>query len=173
MLNLLVSGLLAVLGPGICRTTETGAPEFYEIPLVPTQRVPGTQRSSGLASVRFARSPFGITLTEEGDYVRDLELSVKNLRPAGRGAYVVWVTTPSLDRIERLGVLPDEGTFLGQVAWNKFLLVITLETDDASRQARWQGPVVLRGMSRSGAMHTSLGHGPFVVENCSAVGFVG
>ena len=174
----LLSTLLAVsLGsPGtldVCSASDVVSPEFYEIVLVTTGRVPGSRRAKGKSEVAFSHSPFGISLSQNGDYLRDLSLSVTNLMPAARGDFVVWVTTPSLDQIERLGVLSDDGRLDGQVSWNKFLVVITLEEDEARGQDRWQGPIVLRGVSKSGAMHTSLGHGPFEQENCSAVGFTG
>lgn len=166
----------SIASPGtldVCRVIDAPSPEFYQIVLVTTGRVPGARIAEGMTEVTFSRSPFGITLTEQGDYLRDLTLSVSNLRPLATGAYVVWVTTPSLDQIKRLGVLSADHKLEGQVGWNKFLVVITLENDDGRDQARWEGPIVLRGMSKSGAMHTSLGHGPFEQENCSAVGFVG
>ncbi len=157
----------------VCRVIDAPSPEFYQIVLVTTGRVPGARIAKGMTEVTFSRSPFGITLTEQGDYLRDLTLSVSNLRPLATGAYVVWVTTPSLDQVERLGVLSPDGKLEGQVGWNKFLVVITLESDDGLDQARWEGPIVLRGVSKSGAMHSSLGHGPFEQENCSSVGFIG
>ena len=61
--------------------------------------------------------------------------------------------------------------FSGEVGWNKFLVVITLEPEDDPEAATWSGPIVLRGMSRSGAMHTMAGHGPFQEENCAAYGY--
>ena len=37
--------------------------------------------------------------------------------------------------------------------------------------AMWTGPVVSRGMSRSGLMHTMAGHGPFETEPCAVYGY--
>ncbi len=153
-----------------CRLSGAVAPEFYVIELVSTGRIPGSGATTGSVDVTFAPSPFGVTLTENGDYVRNIEINVGDLRPPDQGAFVVWVTTPQLDRIERVGVLGD-GALQGQVRWNKFLVVVSLEQDDASTAPRWAGPIVLRGMSRSGAMHTSAGHGPFETENCASYGF--
>ena len=111
-----------------------------------------------------------MSLTENGDYLRDLEINVSNLRAPDQGSFVVWVTTPQLDSIEKVGVLGDVA-LRGQVRWNKFLVVVSLEQDDASTAPRWAGPIILRGMSKSGAMHTSAGHGPFETENCASYGF--
>ena len=55
--------------------------------------------------------------------------------------------------------------------WNKYLVIITLEPTDDPQSPRWQGPVVLRGMSRSGLMHTMAGHGPFQQEPCATFGY--
>ena len=153
-----------------CRLPRTIAPEFYVIELVSTRRIPGSGAATGNVDVTFAPSPFGVSLTENGDYLRDIQINMSNLRPPDQGDFVVWVTTPQLDHIERVGVLSD-GVLRGQVRWNKFLVVVSLEQDDASTALRWAGPIVLRGMSRSGAMHTSAGHGPFETENCAAYGF--
>ena len=158
---------------GMCVATAADAPEFYRVELITTKRVAGSGMATGWGEVTFTPSPFGVNLTPNGDYLRDIDVSVTGLKPAARGSYVVWVTTPSLDRTTRLGVLGADGAVHGQVEFNKFLLVISLEEDDGSSAKRWKGPIVLRGMSRSGAMHTSAGHGPFVVENCTGYGFNG
>ncbi len=164
------AGLTGPESPTECRLAAPLAPEFYVIELVSTRRIPGSGASTGTVDVTFAPSPFGVSLTENGDYLRDLEINVSNLRAPDQGSFVVWVTTPQLDSIERVGVLGD-GTLRGQVRWNKFLVVVSLEQDDASTAPRWAGPIILRGMSKSGAMHTSAGHGPFETENCASYGF--
>ena len=164
------SATLAAAEVPECRPLHTVVPEFYVIELVPTDRIPGSGATTGSVDVTFAPSPFGVSLTENGDYLRDLEIHVRNLAPPDEGAFVVWVTTPQLDQIERVGVL-GEGALRGQVRWNKFLVVVSLEEDDGSTAPRWAGPIILRGMSRSGAMHTSAGHGPFETENCASYGF--
>jgi hypothetical protein len=42
---------------------------------------------------------------------------------------------------------------------------------DKSATDIWKGPVVMRGMSRSGLMHTLAGHGPYEKEPCAKYGF--
>ena len=176
-MNTIVLAVLATAGTTVsgspaveCLLPRAAAPEFYVIELVTTGRIPGSGAATGRVDVTFAPSPFGVSLTENGDYLRDLEINVSNLRAPDQGSFVVWITTPQLDSIERVGVLGD-GTLRGQVRWNKFLVVISLEQDDASTAPRWAGPIILRGMSKSGAMHTSAGHGPFETENCASYGF--
>lgn len=173
---------------------EPGSP-YYAFDLVGTGRVPGTGRAAGTARAVFASSPFGIAVAPDGSYVYDLLLDVEGLGEPPEGTYHVWVTTPSLDRVRHLGRLVPGTPFRGTVGWNKFLVVLTLEPGDApiaagsgtgadgagaatatagsstSGPAMWRGPIVLRGMSRSGMMHTMAGHGPFQQENCAAYGY--
>lgn len=147
-------------------------PVYYQLPLVTTKNVPGSARATGVADVTYAAtSPFGVSVSPDGSYAYDVHVSVEDLRAPDRGVYTVWVTTSQIDRIRRVGVLGEDGTVTGRVDWNKFLVVITLEPEDDPEAETWSGPVVLRGMSRSGMMHTMAGHGPFQQENCAAYGY--
>jgi hypothetical protein len=150
---------------------DPGPPEYYKIDLVPTKRVPGARMAEGVGYVAFARSPFGIAVTPEGHYVYDLTVTVEGLRPPEAGAYVVWVATPDLGTVERLGVLDAAGRAKGRVQLNKFLVIVTLEPSAKTPGARWTGPVALRGLSKSGYMHTMAGHGPFEQEPCANYGY--
>jgi hypothetical protein len=163
-----VTRLAAVLP--VC-SVEPEPPAYYSFPLVTTRRVPGTGQATGTAHVTFAPSPFGVALTRDGSYELDLSLSMQRLPEPTEGAFVVWLTTPTLDRIERAGVLTPGKPFEARVAWNKFLVVVTLESDPDTAEDVWSGPIVLRGLSRSGLMHTMAGHGPFEKENCAQYGY--
>ncbi len=154
---------------GTCAITDP--PEYYKIDLVATKRVPQARRSKGVGAVTFSPSPFGIAVSPKGNYLYDLAISIDNIRPAPEGVYVAWVSSPNLDQVTRLGVLDDAMTIEGKVSLNKFLVIITLEPTDDAQSQRWQGPVVLRGMSRSGLMHTMAGHGPFQQEPCATFGY--
>ena len=146
------------------------APAYYAFPVVSTRRLPGTGLASGLGEVTFVDSPFGVTLAGDGSYLLDVWLSVERLMEPREGVYVGWLTTPNLDKVERIGRL-DGGQLRGRARWNKFLLVVTLEPGDDPDAGVWTGPVVMRGMSRSGQMHTMAGHGAFEQENCAAYGY--
>ncbi len=146
------------------------APTYYAFPVVSTRRLPGTGLATGRGEVTFADSPFGVALAADGSYLLDVRLSVERLAEPREGVYVGWLTTPELDEVERLGPLED-GRLRGRARWNKFLLVVTLESGDDPKAAAWAGPVALRGMSRSGQMHTMAGHGAFEEENCAAYGY--
>jgi hypothetical protein len=69
----------------------------------------------------------------------------------------------------KLGTLAEDGTLEGSISLNKFLVFLTAES--AADVERWSGPVLLRGSSPSGRMHSMAGHGPFEGEPCAVVGF--
>lgn len=146
-------------------------PEYYQFPMVSTRRVPGTGNATGVGEVAFAQSPFGVALAGDGSYDYDFTVRFERLRLPRSGTFVVWATTPELDQVVLAGELTDPVSFSGKVAWNKFLVVVTLEPVFDPDATMWTGPIVIRGMSRSGMMHTMAGHGPFEEENCAAYGY--
>lgn len=161
-------------GGGACWNPEP--PEYYTFEMVTTRNVPGTARLRGSAAVTFVHSPFGVAVSADGSYTYDVHLEFEGLPPAPRGgAWAVWLTKSDLSEISYAGVVEPGEAFSGRVGWNKFLAIVTLE-DPADLAveggpARWSGPVVTRGMSRSGMMHTMAGHGPLQQENCAAWGY--
>ena len=163
-------GLRGPARPGLRGLARPG-PEYYQFPMVSTRRVPGTGNAAGVGEVAFAHSPYGVALGEDGSYRYDFTVRFERLGPARGGTYVVWTTTPELDRIALAGELTDPAGFSGHVAWNKFLVVVTLEPAFDPHATIWTGPIVIRGMSRSGMMHTMAGHGPFEEKNCAAYGY--
>ena len=146
-------------------------PEYYRFPLVSTGRVPGTGRATGVGEVAFFTSPYGVALATDGSYRYDFTVRFEHLSPARTGTYVVWTTTPELDQVALAGELSDPAGFQGHVAWNKFLVVVTLESTFDPDATMWSGPIIMRGMSRSGMMHTMAGHGAFEEEKCAAYGY--
>ena len=153
------------------RGPARSGPEYYRFPMVSTRRVPGTGNAAGVGEVAFARSPYGVALGTDGSYHYDFTVRFDRLNPARGGVYVVWTTTPELDRVALAGELTSPAGFEGRVAWNKFLVVVTLEPAFDPDATMWTGPIVIRGMSRSGMMHTMAGHGPFEEKNCAAYGY--
>ena len=169
----LLTGLLCLTGLRVPSAPKCAAsPEYYRIDLIPTRRVPAARSAVGVADVNFASSPFGVAVSADGRYIYDLLVSVSNLPAAPEGsAYIVWITTPSLDQVRRLGSLSPDQAVSGRVDWNKFLVVVSLEETGIGPLPRWKGPIVMRGLSRSGLMHTSAGHGPFQQEPCATYGY--
>jgi hypothetical protein len=156
--------------PAAC-VLSTG-PEYYAFELHTTRNIPGTGLAKGLAQVSVAgSSPFSVALAPDGSYVYDIQVSLDRMKVPRQGRLVAWVTTPDLDRIERMSALDEHLRASGSVGWNKFIVVITLEPDDDPSATAWSGPVVFRGMSRSGMMHTMVGHGALQQENCAAYGY--
>lgn len=167
---------IAELPAALCGTAAAGPATgdgYYAIDLVPTRRVPGTGGARGTARVTFARSPFGVAVSAGGSYAQALDIRVEGLRPRASFAFVAWAATSDLEKVTRIGVLDAEaqGHLAARVEWNKFLVIITAEPSSAAAEGRWQGPIVMRGMSRSGMMHTMAGHGPFEVEPCLKYGY--
>lgn len=146
------------------------ATNYYGIDMVPTKRIPGTGGAVGGARVTFARSPFGVSVDRAGEYVVRVSLSVERMKRPKTGVLTLWATKDDLSESVRLGALDESFRASGEVGYNKFLLVLTLEPSDAPAH-QWSGPIVMRGMSRSGLMHTLAGHGPFEKEPCSKYGF--
>ena len=146
-------------------------PDYYAIDLIPTRRIPAALMSEGTAHVSFVDSPFGLAMTPDGSYLYDVQLTVSGLGQVSGGTYVAWISTPDLSEVLRLGPLSADGLAHGQVSWNKFIVIVTLESQDHPLGDRWQGPVALRGLSRSGLMHTMAGHGPFQQEPCAVYGY--
>ena len=145
----------APLWAGACLLT----PEV--VPLSGTQSAPGSRGSMTLTQ---PGSPFEIAVDADGFQTFDVEIQVDQLRRRNGAVYVVWAAKPELDEYVQLGALPEENRLVGRVAWNQFLIFVSEET--SADVERWQGPIVLMGLSPSGRLHTMAGHGPFEAMNC-------
>ncbi|MBT8487334.1 MAG: hypothetical protein KJO65_00775 [Gemmatimonadetes bacterium] len=150
----------------------SAGPEYYAFELFTTRNVPGTGLAEARAELEVSGgSPFSITLGPDGSYVYDVSVSLDRMKAPRTGHLVAWATTPDIDQVERLGTLDEQLRTSGQVRWNKFLVVVTWESEDDPEATMWKGPVAFRGMSRSGMMHTMVGHGALQQENCAAYGY--
>jgi hypothetical protein len=173
MLNILT--FLALFGSS--PAVDTGSwcaegPPYYAFELYTTKNIPGTGLATGTVDVAVAgTSPFSVSLGPDGSYVYDLQVSLDRMKAPRDGRLVAWVTTPEIDQIVRMGALDENLRGAGTVSWNKFIVVITLEFGDDASAGIWSGPIVFRGMSRSGMMHTMVGHGALQQENCAAYGY--
>lgn len=138
-----------------------GAEGPYDIPLFATPRFAA---ATGHARLVYAPSPFGIAVTADGRARFDVQVTAAGL-PArdssgAATAYVAWATSTDLATWKRLGVIRNGTTTVGTVDMNKFLLVITAESDSATAQQH-VGPTVLHGTSPSGWLQTFLSHPMF------------
>lgn len=141
------AAVLLVVGGGIAA----------EIPLVPTRAAPG---AAGVARLRYAHSPFGVAVTADGRARWMLHFTLAGLPPAatldGAQGYVAWAASPDLDAWDRLGTVRNGTTVLGEVARNKFMVVVTAEPDTLAATRR--GRTVLSGRSPSSWMQSLLTH---------------
>ncbi len=162
-------------GGAVCSgTTSTALPDlpsnYYGIEMVPTKRVQGTGNGVGFGKVTFSSSPYGVAVSPSGTYMVDITMALRRIKKPKKGFLTAWATKDDLSETTRLGVLDDDFRVSGKAAWNKFLLVVSLEPTDEPT-GKWSGPIVMRGMSRSGMMHTLAGHGPYQAEPCAKYGF--
>jgi hypothetical protein len=148
--------------PGVCVAGELPAAKASLTAEPPRVELDPSDASTGLEGwmeLTFARSPFGVTVSPDGNYVYDLVLGVRSQRNSEDRTLVAWATTRDLDEVVKLGVLDGEMRVTGQVDWNKFLVLVTREESESVET--WEGPILLTGMSPSGRMHTMRGHGIF------------
>ena len=132
--------------------------DIYRFPLTATARARG---AVGSGYLQLAPSPFGIAVTADGHLVYDLALTTKRLRPPSAlgpyQVYVAWLSTPELDRYEKLGAVGESGELRVRTSsMNKFILMVTAEP--SADVAKRSGPVVLRGVSPSGLLQSFGSH---------------
>jgi len=122
-------------------------PDLYCIALLPA---PGIT-ANGVALMEPAASPFGVAVTSDGIHRYSIRVRIDGLPdPASLGpytTYVAWTADPLFAHVENLGAVKNGEQLLGEVALNKFLLIITAEPS-ADVEERG-GRLVLRGQSPS------------------------
>ena len=98
--------------------------------LLPT---PTGGQASGMAELGRVSSPFGVALTPDGRQRYRLTLSLVDApAPSALGSYrelVAWAVSPRLDAWINLGPVRNGVNRLGEVALNKFTLMVTAEAD--------------------------------------------
>ncbi len=124
------------------------ASDLYCIDLLSTQR---GGDATGVVELSRPWSPFGVTVTAEGRHRHELTAWIAGLPdPATLGpyaAYVAWATPLVLDPVVKLGEVRNGRNDLGEVAFNKYLVLVTAEASaDVSERT---GPLVIRGRSPS------------------------
>ncbi len=141
-------------------TTAGPAGSPWDMPLFAAPAAPHT---TGHARLVYAASPFGVAVDADGRTRYDVQITASNLPSAESlgpyHAFVAWAVTPDLTQWRRLGPVVNGTVTLGQIDWNKFLLVIAAASD--SNSASHAGPTVLHGTSPSGWLQTFLSHPMF------------
>ena len=102
--------------------------DLYCIELVPA---PGIAGASGRVELAQPPGPFTVSVAPDGRPRYQLILSAEGLPPPGSlGARVLvaWVTSPSMESVQRMGVVRNGRTTLGTVELEKFVVLITAES---------------------------------------------
>ncbi len=130
-------------------------------------KLSGTQSApEGRGSMTLTQpgSPFDVTVDADGFQTFDIAIQVDRMRRRRGAVYVAWAAKPELDEWMQLGTLGEENRIEARVSWNQFLVFVSEEA--SADVERWQGPILLTGLSPSGRLHTMAGHGPFEAMNC-------
>ena len=161
-----VSELCADRGPavgasffeaGVARPSQSGgrpdrpASDLHCIDLLSTRR---GGDATGVVALSRPWSPFGVTVSAEGRHRHELTAWIAGLPdPATLGpyaTYVAWATPLVLDPVVKLGEVRNGRNDLGEVAFNKYLVLVTAEA--SAEVSERTGPLVIRGRSPSSRM---------------------
>lgn len=127
--------------------------------LAPTDKAP---RAVGWVQLVPAMSPFAVSVTRDGRLVYDLDITAHDLPPiewlGTYSGYVVWLASPNLEVVRRLGAIRNDSTIHATADWNKFTVIVTAEPAKVGQ--KWSGAVVLVGRSPSSLMQSFADH-PF------------
>jgi suppressor of ftsI len=126
-------------------------PTLSCINLFPTNRV---ANASGTIRLTRPWSPFGVTVTPEGNHRSNLSFSIQGLPPPDElgdyVTYVAWASPLSLYPIKKLGTIKNGSYTFGEISLNKYIVLITAESTESTTEMT--GPLVLRGRSPSSKM---------------------
>ncbi|MDA1028827.1 MAG: multicopper oxidase family protein [Bacteroidetes bacterium] len=135
-------------------SSAQSVPECTELSLYCIQLLPTRDYLGALGHVEMARpsSPFGLTVTREGRQRYELLLDIDGLPELGRGEghYVLWASTLTLDPVINLGEVGNGHHEVGEISFNKFMLIVSREAELGGEQRK--GSLVLRGRSPSSRM---------------------
>jgi hypothetical protein len=99
--------------------------------MVPLQPTGAVATAGGEIELKPVMSPFGVSVTVEGRYQFDATAIVKNLpAPSTMGPYqtwVLWVATPSLDKIRNLGAITNGQPLNARVDFTKMMYMVSAE----------------------------------------------
>ena len=134
--------------------TAGGAPstDLYCIELIARPDLFAT--ATGVVQLAPAPTPFGTAVTRDGHHRFRTTLFIDGLPDPGElgayATYIAWAAPPNLAPLTKLGVVRNGRTVTGEIALNKFYVLITAEAADTASDR--SGPVVLRGLSPSTRM---------------------
>ena len=127
-----------------------GAPsrDLYCIELVPAV---GVRAGAGRVELGRTPGPFTVDVTADGHLRYTPTITLTGLAaPSSLGryaAYVAWAASPTMDVVQRLGVVTNGRATLAPIALDKFTILVSAEPSASAREM--SGRLVLRGMSPS------------------------
>ena len=142
--------------------TSTAAPSFCDGPentlgpsrdLYCIELVPAVGIRAGSGRVELGRTPgpFTVDVSVDGRLRYTPTLTLSDLpRPSSLGkyaTYVAWVASPTMDLVQRIGVVRNGRNVLAPVTLDKFVILVTAEASASATEMR--GRLVMRGMSPS------------------------
>ena len=137
-------GLCSPPGPGNLRPSR----DLYCIDLTATEQ---GGAASGVVALEYIPGPFTVPVTLDGHYRYAPRITLRGLpRPPAGTSYVAWAASPTMDVIQRLGVVTNGVNRVAAMALDRFLVLISAEATPASSEPR--GPILLRGESPSNRM---------------------
>src|SRR5690349_5359516 len=159
--------------PSFCDGPELPLSPSRDLYCIELVRAVGVRSGAGRVELGRAVGPFTVDASADGHLRYTPALMLSGLpRPASLGrysAFVAWVASPTMDVVQRLGVVDNGRTMLPAISLDKFILFVTAE--ESARATDMRGRLLLRGMSPStrlqppdfmqfliGATHEDSGH---------------
>ncbi len=134
-----------------CLAESRGRPQSRDLFCIPLSATAAGGAAYGTVWLDYIPGPFTVPLTVSGHYRYRPRVTVHGAWDVGRGQQLMaWAASPTMDSIQRLGVVARAGSHLGEITLDRFMVLVTRESDTMVRA--WTGPVVLRGESPSNRM---------------------
>ena len=127
--------------------------------VVDLQPTGSVAQAGGSIELKPVMSPFGVSVTVDGRYQYEASATVKNL-PAANSmgnftTWILWVATPSLDKVRNLGSITPGKPLTARVDFTKMMYMVSAEQTD--KGTTFKGPLVLVGRSASARVQNLAG----------------
>ena len=145
--------LVVILAATNVRAQTATVPTCQQLSLYCIQLIPTASFAGSSGHVELARPPsaFGVVVTRDGHHRFKLVLDVAGLpEPSSLGPYeqyILWAMPLDLDPVMNMGAVGNGHHELGEISFNKFMLLMTAEP--AGKRTERSGPFVMRGRSPS------------------------
>jgi len=143
--------LISLVTPGLAQ--ESVVPGCPGLSLYCMELTPRPEFRSASGTVELARPPsaFGVVVTRDGQQRVRLVVDLAGLpEPSSIGpytSYVLWAMPLTMHPMTNMGQVANGRTELGEIALNKFRILVTAEADPEVEER--SGPIVMRGQSPS------------------------